>query len=140
MERHRAATPPKHPHQPELSVTVTAFTNEFDLSYKNFAAAVDLWPNHAFRTSDAEITYANYIFQSELHSTIPLSQLAAEGFNKRTHLIMSSSTDKDFAAALFSIGDFGNFKASLNLKLVKAKPDDPIPTQIKPGFGGSLDF
>ncbi|MDD5140035.1 MAG: hypothetical protein PHY43_07240 [Verrucomicrobiales bacterium] len=45
--------------------------------------------------------------------------------------------NKDFTYALFFLG---NFKANLNMTPVKAKPAGLIPTQIKPGLGGSFDF
>ena len=45
--------------------------------------------------------------------------------------------DKDIVYSLFSLG---HFKATLNMTPVKARPEDLIPTQIKPGLGGSFDF
>ena len=140
-EWHHAATLPAHhfPH-PATALTDTADDagTEFLMTNKNFAAAVDLWLNPAVRTHVANISYANFVFQSELHITpLDFDRVATRGDEGKSYKLPLMVVDKDIAYGLFSIG---NFRATLNLTPVKADPKDLIPTQIKPGLGGSLDF
>lgn len=140
-EWHRAATvmAPHHPH-PAMALTDTADDagTEFLMTNSDYAAGIDLWLNPAVRTRDTEISYANFVFQSELHnSPLDFDRLVTRGDAGKSHPLPLTVIDKDVVYSLFSVG---HFKATLNLTPVKAKPEDLIPTQIKPGLGGSLDF
>ena len=111
---------------------------EFLMTNKNFAAAVDLWQNPAIPTHVANISYANFVFQSELQlSPLDFDRLATRGDGGQSHALPLTVVDKNLVYALFSLG---KFKATLNLTPVKAKPEDLLPTQLKPGLGGSFDF
>ena len=140
-EWHRAGTiTAHHPPHPAMALTDTADDagTEFLLTNKEFAAGIDLWLNPAVRSLDTEISYANFVFQSELH-ILPtdFDRFATHGDDGKSHPLPLTMVDKDIIYSLFSIG---KFKATLNLTPVKADPKDLIPTQIKPGLGGSLDF
>ena len=140
-EWHRASTITAHhlPHPAtELTDTANDAGTEFLMTNKNFEAAVDLWQNPAVRTHAGAITYANFVFQSELNAfPVDFDRIAKRGDDWKSHALPFTMVDKDIAYALFSIG---NFKATLNLTPVKADPKDLLPTQIKPGLGGSFDF
>jgi len=140
-EWHRAGTITAHqPPHPALALTDTADDagTEFLLTNENFSAAVDLWQNPAVHTHVADITYANFVFQSELQlSPLDFDRLATRGDGGQSRALPLTVVDKDIIYSLFSLG---KFKATLNLTPVKAKPEDLLPTQLKPGLGGSFDF
>ncbi len=138
-EWHRAGTFDHLPH-PATQLTDTADDagTEFLMTNQNFAAAIDLWQNPAMPTHVANVSYANFVFQSELHlSPLDFDRLAIRGDAGKSHALPVTVIDKDVVYSLFSLG---HFKATLNLTPMKAKPEDLIPTQVKPGFGGSFDF
>lgn len=137
-EWHRAATIMAHHPATELVDTADDAGTEFLMTNKNFEAAVNLWQNPVVRPHAANITYANFVFQSELHMSLAdFDRLATrDDAGSRTAPALTM-VDKDIAYALFSVG---NFKANVTLTPVKADPKDLIPTQVKPGVGGSFDF
>jgi len=137
-EWHRAGTMAHHHPATKLTDTADEAGTEFLLTNSDYAAGINLWLNPAVRRRDTEISYANFVFQSELH-ILPedFDRLATRGEGGKSYPLPLTMAGKDINYSLFSVG---HFKASLNLTPVKAKPADLIPTQIKPGLGGSLDF
>lgn len=138
-EWHRAGT--HYPHEAaHLAMAVTLPTDdastEFVMTNKDFEANVDLWLNPGVPAYDTDISYANFVFQSALHP-VDYAQLAARPADENNPLPFLHMVDKDITYSLFSIG---NFKATLNMTPVKARPEDLFPTQLKPGLGGSFDF
>ena len=140
-EWHRAGTLAGH-HPAHAATELTDAADdagtEFLLTNKNFEAGLNLWLNPAVRSRATAISYANFVFQSELHNApLDFDRLATHGDVGNSHALPLTLVDKDIAYALFSIG---SFKATLNLTPVKADPKDLIPSQLKPGLGGSFDF
>jgi hypothetical protein len=109
---------------------------ELSMPDMNFGATVDLWANPGVPVYDGDITYANYVFQSALHAE-DFTRLAARSDHGENFTLPVTMSGNHIDYAHFSIG---NFKANLTLTPFKARPEDLIPTQLKPGVGGSFDF
>ena len=138
-EWHRAGTiAAHHDHYPptELARAAVDASTEFVMTNKNFAANVDLWLNPGVPAYDADITYANYVFQSALRP-VDFDRLSTRVTDLNNPVSFLTMVDKDITYSLFSIG---SFKATFNMTPTKAKPEDLFPTQLKPGLGGSFDF
>jgi hypothetical protein len=135
---HRAGTVTARYPPTDLANAPTNSSTEFVMTNKNFEANIDLWLNPGVRTHVVNISYANFVFQSELHiSPLDFDRLATRGDDGRSYALPFAMVDKDIIYSLFSLG---SFKATFNLTPTKARPEDLFPTQLKPGLGGSFDF
>lgn len=139
-EKHRAAT--LHEHRlvtPELTYTLPQDGREFvTTTNSGLETNLSLWFNPVRETHDDGLAYANVLFQSELADAAAAYDrmerpLAGESF----HLPSVNVADKSLNYSLFSIG---KFSASLSLTPVLTSPSAIIPTEIKPGLGGSFNF
>ena len=139
-EKHRAATHrQQHPTTPELSYALPTDGLEFVLTTNSgLETNLSLWFNPARETHNEGLAYANILFQSQLSDAAAayermLRPVAGENF----HLPSVNVADKSLNYSLFSIG---NFSASFSLTPVLASPQAILPTEIKPGLGGSFNF
>src|SRR5882762_911810 len=127
-EWHRAHA--RH-HDPAGNLTGQAVDSvaEFSMPEINLGATVDLWANPGVPVYDTDITYANYVFQSAIHPE-DFTRLATRSDNGANFTLPMTMSGNHIDYAHFSIG---NFKANLTLTPFKARPEDLIPTQLKPG-------
>ncbi|HXI70462.1 MAG TPA: hypothetical protein VNN22_08925 [Verrucomicrobiae bacterium] len=135
-EWHRAHAS-RHHHPPaDLTSPAVDPVGEFSMTNANYEARVDLWANPGVPVYDTDISYANYVFQSAIHPE-DFTRLATRSDHGENFTFPVTMTGNHIDYAHISIG---NFKANLTLTPFKAKPEDLIPTQLKPGLGGSFDF
>jgi multidrug efflux pump subunit AcrB len=136
-EKHRAATIP-HITPPELAYSVPYDGAEFPATNENFSDRVNLWFNPAQEIHADDLTYATVILQSELgDEASAYDRVQTRVADGKINLPSVDITDKSVNYSIFTIG---NFTASLHLTPVLANPQAIIPTEIKPGLGGSFDF
>jgi len=135
-EKHRAATIP-HITPPELAYSVPADGAEFPATNKSFSDNVNLWFNPAREIHADDLTYARVLFQSELGGAAAYDRVENRIASRKINLPSMDVADKTVHYSLFSIG---NFTASLQLTPILPTPQTIIPTEIKPGLGGSFNF
>jgi hypothetical protein len=136
-EKHRAAT--THHLQPtELAYSLPYAGAEFPATNQNFSDSANLWLNPAREIHDDDLTYARVLFQSELGDpAAAYDRVETRAADGKINLPSMDITDKSVNYSIFTIG---NFTASLHLTPVLANPQSIIPTDIKPGLGGSFNF
>jgi hypothetical protein len=138
-EKHHAATLNAH-HiiSPELTYTVPPDSAELSATNKSFSDSVNLWFNPAQEIHYDCMTYARVLFQSELVDTAAAyDRVETRNADRKINLPSMNIADKSVNYSLFTIG---NFTANLNLTPVLPTPQAIIPTEIKPGLGGSFSF
>ena len=137
--KHRAATlRQQHIIKPELTYALPPDRRELVRPASSLETNVSLWFNPVRQIHDDGLTYAGVLFQSKLGDAAAAydrieKPVTGENFN----LPSMNLTDKSVNYSLFSIG---NFSASFSLTPVLASPQAIIPTEIKPGLGGSFNF
>jgi hypothetical protein len=137
-EKHRAATLNSH-HiaAPELTYAVQREITDFPAN-NNFGADVNLWFNPGRQIHDDDgVAYARVLFQSELSELEAYERIKPSLGDKKINLPSMNMADKSVNYSLFTIG---NFTANLKLTPVLPTPQAIIPTEIKPGLGGSFSF
>jgi hypothetical protein len=138
-EKHHAATIKEH-HlvTPELTYALPQDGRELVTTSSGLETNLSLWFNPVRESHDDGLTYASVLFQSELgDAAAAYDRMERPVTGENFHFPSMNLADKSVNYSLFSIG---KFSASLNLTPVLASPQAIIPTEIKPGMGGSFDF
>jgi len=138
-EKHRAATHHQtHLITAQLTYTLPPDAREFVMTNSGLTTNLNLWFNPVRETHDDGLAYANVIFQSELtDATMAYERMERPMAGANFHLPSVNVADKSLNYSLFSIG---HFSASLSLTPILTSPSAIIPTEIKPGLGGSFNF
>jgi len=138
-EKHRAATHAhEHPATPAPAAARPPVGLEFLTTKSGLETNLNLWFNPLVENHDDNLTYARVLFQSQLSdSAMAYERMGRSVPGENFHLPTVNVADKSLNYSLFSIG---NFSASLSLTPVLASPSAIIPTEIKPGLGGSFNF
>jgi hypothetical protein len=138
-EKHRAATLHRHPiAPPRLAYSLPDENAESAATNKNFSDSVSLWFNPDREIHDDDMAYASVLFQSALGNE-PVVRDWTEHPDPDAKIHPSSLT-VDGKTINYSIFHAGNFTATLNLTPVLPNQQAIIPTEVKPGLGGSFSF
>ena len=138
-EKHRAGT--LHEHHlitPELTYALPQDGREFMTTSNRVETSASLWFNPVREIHDDGLTYASVLFQSELgDAAAAYDRMERPVAGVNFHFPSMNLADKSVNYSLFSIG---KFSASFSLTPILASPQAIIPTEIKPGLGGSFNF
>lgn len=135
-EKHRAATL-HHIVPPELTYASPANDAAVTAGNDIFSDSTNLWSTSPQEIPNDDLTYARVFFQSELGAAAAYDRVQNRVADQKINLPSMDIADKSVNYSIFTIG---NFSASLHLTPVLPNPQALIPTDIKPGVGGSISF
>jgi hypothetical protein len=137
--KHRAAT--VHEHHlitPTLTYALPPDGRELVLPASTLETNVSLWFDPVREIHDDGMTYASVLFQSQLgDAAAAYDRMEKPVTGENFQFPSMNLADKSVNYSLFSIG---KFSASFSLTPILASPQAIIPTEIKPGLGGSFNF